>query len=206
VRLHPFSAIRPVPDLAARVAAVPYDVVDRAEAAELARDNPYSFLHVGRSDIDLPEDTDPYDPRIYAKARQALDGLIEEGVLIRDPKRTLYLYRQIMNGRAQTGVVGCVHIDDYEHDIIRKHEKTRPDKEDDRTRHVLTLNAHAEPVFLAYRGRPEIQARSEQVVSTKPLYDFTSTDGVRHSVWQVADPAEWLDLFRAVPGSVPETA
>jgi uncharacterized protein (DUF1015 family) len=199
VRLHPFSSIRPVPELAARVAAVPYDVVDRAEAAELARDNPYSFLHVGRSDIDLPEDTDPYDPRIYAKARQALDGLIGDGVLIRDPEPTLYLYRQIMNGRAQTGVVGCVHIDDYEGDIIRKHEKTRPDKEDDRTRHVLTLNAHAEPVFLAYRSRPEIQRRSEQVVSTEPLYDFTTSDGVRHTVWRVAEPAEWVELFRAVP-------
>jgi uncharacterized protein (DUF1015 family) len=199
MRLHPFSAIRPAPELAARVAAVPYDVVDRAEAAELARDNQYSFLHVGRSDIDLPEDTDPHDPRIYAKAREALDRLIQDGVLIRDSKRTLYLYRQIMNGRAQTGVVGCVHVDDYECDVIRKHEKTRPDKEDDRTRHVLTLNAHAEPVFLAYRGRPEIEARSERVVRTEPLYDFTSADGVRHTVWEVPDPAAWQDLFRSVP-------
>ncbi|HEX2250455.1 MAG TPA: DUF1015 family protein [Gemmatimonadales bacterium] len=199
MRLHPFSAIRPVPELAARVAAVPYDVVDRAEAAELARDNPYSFLHVGRSDIDLPEETDPYDPRIYAKAREALDRMIQDGVLIRDPKRTLYLYRQIMNGRAQTGVVGCVHIDDYEKDVIRKHEKTRPDKEDDRTRHVLTLNAHAEPVFLAYRGRSEIEARSERLVSTAPLYDFTSADGVRHTVWEVPDQAAWVEQFRLVP-------
>ena len=181
------------------MAAVPYDVVDRAEAAGLARGNPHSFLHVGRSDIDLPEDTDPYDPRIYAKARDALDRLIQDGVLVRDPEPTLYLYRQIMSGRAQTGVVGCVHIDDYEADVIRKHEKTRPDKEDDRTRHVLTLNAHAEPVFLAYRGRSEIEARSERVMSTEPLYDFTSDDRVRHTVWQVSSPAEWVELFRSVP-------
>jgi uncharacterized protein (DUF1015 family) len=148
VRLQPFRALRPKPELASEVAAVPYDVVNRSEAAELARGRPHSFLHVGRSDIDLPDDTDPHDPRIYSRARQALDEFLAQGILIRDEEPALYLYRQIMDGRAQTGVVGCVHIDDYERDIIRKHEKTRPDKEDDRTRHVLTLNAHAEPVFL----------------------------------------------------------
>ena len=139
MRLHPFRAVRPKPELAAQVAAVPYDVVNRAEAAELARGNPHSFLHVGRSDIDLPEDVDPYDPRIYAEAREALDRFLAEGALLRDEAPSLYLYRQVMDGRAQTGVVGCVHIDDYERDVIRKHEKTRQDKEDDRTRHVLTL-------------------------------------------------------------------
>ena len=149
MRLHPFSAIRPVPPLAARVAAVPYDVVNRAEARDLAQGNPDSFLHVGRSDIDLPEDIDPHDDRIYSQARKSLDQLIQRGTLIRDPDRGLFLYRQIMGDKVQTGVVGCVHVDDYESDVIRKHEKTRPDKEDDRTRHVLTLNAHAEPVFLA---------------------------------------------------------
>jgi uncharacterized protein (DUF1015 family) len=192
-------AVRPVPELAAQVAAVPYDVVDRAEAAELARDNPYSFLHVGRSDIDLPEETDPHDPRIYAKAREALDRFIAQKVLVRDREPSLYLYRQIMEGRVQTGVVGCVHIDDYETDVIRKHEKTRPDKEDDRTRHVLTLNAHAEPVFLAYRGRTEINVLSEPMLRTAPLYDFTAPDRVRHTVWRMDDPGLWVEAFRPVP-------
>jgi uncharacterized protein (DUF1015 family) len=199
VRLQTFRAIRPLPELVSRVAAVPYDVVNRAEAAELARGNPYSFLHVGRSDIDLPEDVDAHDPRVYSKAREALDRFIAQGVLIRDPNRTLYLYRQVMDGRTQTGVVGCVHVDDYESDVIRKHEKTRPDKEDDRTRHVLTLNAHAEPVFLAYRSGGELTALVETAVRTVPLYDFTTTDGVRHTVWQVSDPAPWRDAFGAVP-------
>jgi uncharacterized protein (DUF1015 family) len=198
VRLHSFCAIRPAPKLAAQVAAVPYDVVDRAEAAELARGNPHSFLHVGRSDIDLPEDTDPHDPQIYARAREALDQLIEDGTLLRDWERSLYVYRQIMDGRVQTGLVGCVHIDDYECDIIRKHEKTRPDKEDDRTRHVLTLNAHAEPVFLVYRGRRELDDLVAGIVKTPSLYDFTAPDGVRHTVWKVPDPELWARAFRGI--------
>ncbi|MEA2713680.1 MAG: hypothetical protein QOK27_1641, partial [Gemmatimonadales bacterium] len=121
MRLQPFRALRPKPELASEVAAVPYDVVNRSEAAELARGKPHSFLHVGRSDIDLPEDTDPHDPRIYSRAREALDEFLAQGILLRDKEPALYLYRQVMEGRAQTGVVGCVHIDDYERDIIRKH-------------------------------------------------------------------------------------
>ena len=201
MRLHPFRAIRPAPELAEKVAAVPYDVVNRAEAAELARGNPHCFLHIGRSDIDLPADTDPHDPRIYAKAREALDSFIARRVLIRDQAPALYLYRQIMDGRSQTGVVGCVHIDDYERDVIRKHEKTRPDKEDDRTRHVLTLNAHAEPVLLTYRSEPRIEALSHSVLQTAPLYDFTAPDGVRHTVWAVADSKPWVEAFGGVPHS-----
>ncbi len=198
MRLSPFRAVRPVPALAERVASVPYDVVDRAEAAALAEGNPYSFLHVGRSDIDLPADVDPHDPRIYAKARAALDRFQAEGTLIREPVPSLYLYRQVMDGRAQTGVVGCVHIDDYEHDVILKHEKTRPDKEDDRTRHVLTLRANAEPVFLTYRGRPDVEALSRPILETEPLYDFTAADGVRHTVWRVPEPGPFLVAFRGV--------
>ncbi|MEA2722696.1 MAG: hypothetical protein QOH59_467, partial [Gemmatimonadales bacterium] len=143
------------------MASVPYDVVNREEACELARGNPHSFLHVGRADIDLPPDMDPHDPRIYRTAREALDRFVAQGVLVREGARALFLYRQIMSGRVQTGVVGCVHIDDYEQDVIRKHEKTRQDKEDDRTTHVLTLEAHAEPVFLTYRGRPRIESLSQ---------------------------------------------
>jgi uncharacterized protein (DUF1015 family) len=199
MRLSPFRAVRPVPELAERVAAVPYDVVSRSEAAALAEGNPYSFLHVGRSDIDLPAHTDPYDPQVYAKARDALDRFQDEGTLIREAVPSLYLYRQVMDGRAQTGVVGCVHIDDYEHDVIRKHEKTRADKEDDRTRHVLTLRANAEPVFLTYRGRPAIAALTRPILDTAPLYDFTAPDGIRHTVWRISEPAPFLAAFREVP-------
>lgn len=199
MRLHPFDALRPKPELAAQVAAVPYDVVNREEAAELARGNPHSFLHVGRSDIDLPEDVDPHDPRVYSGARDALDRLVAQGVLLRDGAPALYLYRQIMGGRAQAGLVGCVHVDDYERDVIRKHEKTRQDKEDDRTRHVLTLEAHAEPVFLTYRRHPQIDTLASSVLSAPPLYDFTAPDGVRHTVWRIAETGAWLEAFSRVP-------
>jgi uncharacterized protein (DUF1015 family) len=199
MRLNPFRAIRPKPDLADRVASVPYDVVNRSEAAELARGNPYSFLHVGRSDIDLPPDVDQYDQRCYAAARAALERFLAEGTLLRDREPGLFLYQQVMDGRTQTGVVGCVHIDEYERDVIRKHEKTRQDKEDDRTRHVLTLNANAEPVFLTYRGRPDINALAEPITRTAPLYDFTAPDGVRHTVWRVPEPGRFVQAFRTVP-------
>ncbi len=199
MRLHPFRAVRPPAELASQVAAVPYDVVSRDEAAELARDNPYSFLHVGRSDIDLPPETDPHDPLIYDQAREALDRFIAEGILVKDREPALYLYRQIMDGRVQTGIVGCVHIDDYEQRLIRKHEKTRPDKEDDRTRHVLTLNAHAEPVFLAYRGRTEIDVLAEQCWA--PRRSTTSRQrtgcGTRSGRWAIRHL--WTETFRAVP-------
>jgi uncharacterized protein (DUF1015 family) len=199
MRLNPFRALRPPAELVARVAAVPYDVVSRDEAAALAQGNPHSFLHVGRSDIDLPADTDPHDPRIYATARAALERFVAEGTLIRDREPGLFLYRQEMDGRAQTGIVGCVHVDDYEHDVIRKHEKTRKDKEDDRTRHVLTLNANAEPVFLTYRPVAELDALTRAGTAGRPLYDFVATDAVRHTVWRVTDPAAWLQGFCAVP-------
>ncbi len=158
MRLNPFRALRPPPQFAAQVACVPYDVVNREEAASLAAGNPRSFLHVGRPDIDLPAGTDPYDARVYAQGRAALEGFLRDGTLLRDADRTVYLYRQEMDGRGQTGVVASVHVDDYEHNVIRKHEKTRKDKEDDRTRHVLTLDANAEPVFLAYRPSTAINA------------------------------------------------
>jgi uncharacterized protein (DUF1015 family) len=199
MRLNPFRALRPVPELAEKVASVPYDVVSRDEAAALARGNPHSFLHVGRSDIDLPADTDPHDDRVYAGARTALARLQREGTLRQDEEPSLFLYRQVMDGRAQTGVVGCVHIDDYEHDVIRKHEKTRKDKEDDRTRHVLELNANAEPVFLTYRGRAEIDRLADRTMQSDPLYDFTASDGVRHVVWRIADPRLWVEQFGTIP-------
>ena len=201
MRLNPFRAVRPAPALAARVAAVPYDVVNRSEAVELARGNPFSFLHVGRSDIDLPEDVDPCDPRIYAQARAALERFQAAGTLLKDASPSIYVYQQVMDGRAQTGIVGCVHIDDYEHDVIRKHEKTRPDKEDDRTRHVLALMANAEPVFLTYRGRVEVDRVVAPALEAPPLYDFVASDGVRHTVWRAPDPDAIVAAFRSVPGA-----
>ena len=199
MRLHPFRAIRPKPELASEVAAVPYDVVSRSEAVELARGKPESFLHVGRSDIDLPEATDPHDPRVYAQAGEALKDFLRRGTLLQDEEPALYLYRQTMEGRSQTGVVACVHVEDYERDIIRKHEKTRPDKEDDRTRHVLTLNAHAEPVLLTYKGTREIDSMTEKVLQSSPLYDFTAPDRVRHTVWRIPDSSSWVRAFHSVP-------
>ncbi len=199
LRLNPFRALRPAPALAAQVAAVPYDVVNRDEAAALAADNPHSFLHVGRSDIDLPPETDPHDDRVYATAREALERFQRDGTLIREEAPSFYLYRLIMDGRAQTGLVGCVHIDDYENDVIRKHEKTRKDKEDDRTRHVLELGANAEPVFLTYRPRPDLDRLADPVMREAPLYDFTAPDGVRHVVWRIGDTRPWAELFGTVP-------
>jgi uncharacterized protein (DUF1015 family) len=199
MRLHPFRALRPPPAIAGEVAAVPYDVVNREEAAALAAGNPRSFLHVGRPDIDLPADTDAYDARVYAQGRAALDGFLADGTLVRDAEPALYLYRLVMDGRQQVGLVGCVHVDDYEQDLIRKHEKTRKDKEDDRTRHVLTLNAHAEPVFLAYRPVPAVDALVAEATAVAPLYDFTAPDGVRHSLWRVAPADALVRAFAAVP-------
>jgi uncharacterized protein (DUF1015 family) len=201
MRLHPFHAWRPAPGLAPRVAAPPYDVVSRAEAVEIARDNPSSFLHVARPDIDLPSETDSHDDRVYATGRANLERLMADGTLVKDPRPGLYLYRQLWQGRTQTGLVGCVHVNDYEHDIIRKHEKTRQDKEDDRTRHVLTLKAHAEPVFLAYRDTPALDRMTEAATKLEPLEEFTSDDGVTHTVWRVAAPALWVTAFDAVPVS-----
>ncbi len=201
MRLHPFRAVRPRPDLAERVAAVPYDVVNREEAAALARGNPYSFLHVGRSDIDLPPETDPHDPRIYAGAREALDRFQSEGILVREEIPALYLYRQIMDGRAQTGVVGCVHIDDYEHDVIRKHEKTRQDKEDDRTRHIVELRAQTGIVFLTYKAAAAIDDVARRVAGTEPIYDFTAADGVQHTLWRTGgeETRALVAAFAGVP-------
>jgi uncharacterized protein (DUF1015 family) len=199
MRLHPFRALRPPPAIAGEVAAVPYDVVNREEAAALAAGNPRSFLHVGRPDIDLPPDTDPYDHRVYAQGRAALDAFLRDGTLQRDDQEALYLYRLVMDGRRQVGIVGCVHVDDYEQDVIRKHEKTRKDKEDDRTRHVLTLAAHAEPVFLAYRPVEVVDGLVAQAIQAAPLYDFVAPDGVRHTLWKVAPADSLVRAFTAVP-------
>ncbi len=199
IRLRPFRAWRPDPAIAARVAAPPYDVVSRSEAAELAQGNPFSFLRVGRSDIDLPPDLDPHDERVYLKARDNLRAFMIDGTLIQEPTPSLYLYELTLGARSQVGVVGCVNIDDYEQDVIRKHERTRKDKEDDRTRHVLTLGANAEPVFLTFSGQPIIDRLNAVEMAGRPLYDFSSADRVRHRVWRIGNVEPYVDAFRRIP-------
>lgn len=204
LRVNPFHALRPTPELASEVASVPYDVCDRDEAVKLAEGKPRSFLHVVRPDIDLPADCDPYADEIYETAKKNFQKLIDDEILIREGEPSLYLYRQEMTlapelgGRvlAQTGVVGCCHIDDYNTNVIKKHEKTRQDKEDDRTRHVLTLNANAGPVFLLHKNEASIQAMIDAGVKEEPLYDFTAVDGVRHTVWRIEDPKPYVEAYR----------
>ncbi|PAY18381.1 hypothetical protein CKO51_16540 [Rhodopirellula sp. SM50] len=198
-RVQPFRAVRPTAEKAAQVASVPYDVVNRDEAAALADGNPDSFLHVVRPDIDLPPETDPYADEIYAKAAENLQRLIGDGVLEQDAEPSIFLYRQIMNGKSQVGVVCCCHVEDYEKNLILKHEFTRPAKEDDRTRHVMTLGAHAGPVFLTYRDAPDLNGLVDAAIRETPLYDFTADDGVQHTVWRVAQSAAYVASLTAVP-------
>ena len=198
-RIQPFRAIRPAVQHAPRVASVPYDVVNREEAVALADGNPHSFLHVIRPDIDLPAETDPYADAVYSKGRENLDRLLSEEILEQDGDPCLYVYRQIMSGVAQSGLVCCCHIDDYADDLIRKHEKTRPAKEDDRTRHLLTLNAHAGPVFLSYRSEQAVDDLISTVIETQPLYDFTAEDGVQHTVWRITETGPYVAAMSAVP-------
>jgi uncharacterized protein (DUF1015 family) len=202
LRLRPFAALRPIPELAAQVAAVPYDVVNREEARALCRGNDVSLLHVSRAEVDLPDDVDAHDERVYAAAGQAFARLIERGVLVREQRPCLYAYRQetVLAGRrvSQLGIVGCCHVDDYNHDRIKKHEVTRKDKEDDRTRHTLSINANAGPVFLAYKPRAELAALAAAAAQATALYDFMAEDGVRHSVWRIEDERPYVEAFARV--------
>jgi uncharacterized protein (DUF1015 family) len=201
LRVNPFAALRPRPGLAAEIAAVPYDVVNTEEARRLAAGNPKSFLHVSRSEIDLPDGTDPYSPAVYEKAAQNFQALTRDSFL-REDAPSIYLYRQEMDllGKrmSQLGVVTCCHVDDYTNGVIKRHEKTRRDKEDDRTRHLLALNANAGPVFLMYRDQAGIEALLARDSSSTPLYDFVALDGVRHTVWRAAAAAEYVRAFAAV--------
>ena len=198
VRIKPFAALRPLPNIASRVACPPYDVVDRAEAARLAAGNPASFMHVIRAEVDLPESTSPYDGAVYEQAQASLRRLVDEGTLVRDPEPGLYLYRQVMSGRSQTGLVACCHIEDYAANIVRRHEKTRPDKEDDRTRHILATGAQTGPVFCTFRDDAAFAALVSGDVNTRPLAHFDAPDGVTHTTWAVADPQAYVDLFASL--------
>lgn len=183
-----FRAVRPIPEYAAQVAALPYDVMSSDEAREMVRGNPYSFLHVDKAEIDLPPDCDLYSDAVYAKAKENLLALQHEGVCRKDETPCLYIYRQIMNGRSQTGLAGCASIDDYLNSAIKKHEKTRADKEQDRIRHVDTLDANTGPIFLTYRPDARIATLTKDwQAKNTPEYDFTDGQGVRQTIWVVDD-------------------
>ncbi len=191
--IHPFRAVRPAPAQAPAVSAVPYDVVSTEEARQLAADNPLSFLRVTRSEIDLPADTDPYSPSVYKRARENFAALRERAPLLLDEIPSLYFYRLRMGAHEQTGVAGGFSIDEYESGVIKKHERTRRDKEDDRTRHIVELRAQTGVVFLTYRAVAGIDALAQQVTAGQAVYDFTAPDGVEHTVWRTG-----LDQTRAV--------
>jgi uncharacterized protein (DUF1015 family) len=191
-----FRAVRPVVDLAAKVAALPYDVMNTEEAREMVQGNPYSFLHVDKAEIDLEPSINIYDRRVYDKARENLYGMIDNGVLIREKNPYLYVYRQIMKGRAQTGIVACTSIDDYRNNIIKKHEHTRADKEQDRINHVDYCNANTGPIFLTYRHRDAINEIVGKYTDKKPIYDFIEDDGVGHVVWVIDNEKDIEELTR----------
>src|SRR5262245_10027363 len=183
--LLPFRALRPAPAVASRVASVPYDVVNTDEARALTKAEPLSFLRVTRSEVDLPPDASPYDDRVYAKAIQNLADLRRAAPLEQDKEPSLYVYRLRMGDHEQTGVAGLFSVDEYNRDLIKKHEKTRKDKEDDRTRHIADTGAQTGVVFLTYRASPAIDAAVARVIEAAPLYAFTAPDGVTHEVWRV---------------------
>ena len=196
MRIHAYPALRPRPDVVGQVAAPPYDTVDTAEAAQLAAGNPMSFLHVNHSEIDLPAGTNLYADAVYAKAAENLANFKKNGWLVREDRPLMYLYAQTMGAHVQTGLVCCAHIDDYIQNVIKKHELTRKDKEDDRTKHTATINANIGPVFIAYRDVAEIRAALAPIPKkSAPLYDFVDELQVRHQVWPVENAAEIEKLF-----------
>ncbi len=197
----PFRGYRPAAQ-AERIACLPYDVINSREARELAKGNPFSFLHVEKPEIDLPEEVDLYDARVYAKGRENLDNFIARGLLVQDSKPCFYIYAQTMNGRTQYGLVAAVSAQEYDDGVIRKHELTRKDKEADRTRHVDTLSATTGPVFLTYPDQPEMDARVQALAQKAPAYQFTTPDGIGHSFWVMDDDkdiAAVTKIFERLP-------
>ncbi|NLB68421.1 MAG: DUF1015 domain-containing protein [Lentisphaerae bacterium] len=199
MKITPFRALRPSKEKVSDIASLPYDVMDTAEAIEMASGNPDSFLHVVRSEIDLPADIDPYDDEVYNRARKALERLRAEDKIVREDAPSIYIYRQTMGAHKQTAVVGCCDIDDYANGLILKHEKTRQDKEDDRTRHILTTNANTGQVFLTYRDVAAIDWIVKFECEADPIYDFEADDGVRHTVWRAVRTTALSQMFATVP-------
>lgn len=200
--IQPFAGLRPLPDRAAAVAAPPYDVLSSAEARERAAGRPWSFFHISKAEIDLPADTDPYSPAVYSRSAENLRRLVDAGVLVRDPSPRYYAYRLTLGGHVQTGLVAAASVADYDSNRIRKHEFTRPDKEDDRVRQIEALNAQTGPVLLAYPDCPAVDRLLAEATRGTPLADVTAPDGVRHTTWAIAAPAAVAALggaFDALP-------
>lgn len=183
----PFRSIRPIPELADRIAALPYDVYNRREALDETRREPLSFLKIDRAETQFPEDVDTYDPKVYEKAKELLNSMLQDGSFIMEDAPCYYIYELTMDGRSQTGIVACSSIDDYQNEIIKKHEKTREDKELDRIRHVDITDTHTGPIFLVYRSVSVINQIVEDAKQEAPLYDFVSSDGIRHRVFRISD-------------------
>jgi uncharacterized protein (DUF1015 family) len=197
----PFRALRPAPETAAQVAAVPYDVVSTEEARALVAGNPLSFLRVTRSEVDLPPGTHPYDGRVYTQASRNFEELKRAAPMTIELAPALYFYRLKTDWHEQIGLAGCFSLEEYNHGSIKKHERTRKEKEDDRTRHIAELRAQTGIAFLTYRAIPAVNAVALRVSATPPLYDFVAPDGVAHTVWRVsgADVSTLVDAFRSLP-------
>ena len=201
-QVRPFRAVRPKVELADKVAASPYDVMNRQEAKQMADGNEYSFLHISRSEIDLDDSVNPYDKVVYETARKNLDAMVQKGILVQETTPKFYIYRQIMWGRCQTGIVGCPSIDDYIKNVIKKHELTRVEKEIDRINNFDYCDAHTEPVFLTYRKNEELnKIVNDWIKFHRPLYDFTCSDGVTEIVWDIDDEAT-IERIAEIFGSI----
>lgn len=202
--IKPFKAIRPVSDKAALVASRPYDVLNSDEARKEAAGSPLSFLHIVKPEISLPEGVNPYSPEVYAAGRENLKKLQDDGVLIQDDKASLYIYELVMAGRSQSGIVACASVEDYLEDRIKKHELTRPEKEDDRKNHVRVSMANAEPVFFAYKQVARLDAIIETCKSLAPVYEFTAEDDVVHRIWAI-DSTDTIDEIIHEFAKIPAT-
>ena len=197
--LHPFKAWRPSPQDVEEIACVPYDVINIAEAKKLSQGNAKSFLHVIRPEIDLPEGTDPHDDAVYQKGAENLSKFLSDGILSKEDKPSIYIYQLVRKGRTQTGIFSCVSVQDYDDEVILKHELTRPVKEDDRTKHIVTQQAHAEPVMMTFKDDQKTQNLIDQATKEEPLYHFTASDGVIHKLWKVSDTDAFEQAFEQIP-------
>lgn len=201
-----FKGVRPKTGLAEQVASLPYDVMNTAEAKEMAKGNPYSFLHVSRAEIDLPAGTDEHSPPVYNKAKETFYKMIADGVLVQDEQPLLYIYAQVMNGRRQLGLVACSSIDDYFNDVIKKHELTRTEKEQDRIEHMQTLQAHVGPIFLTYPKNNSVDAIVNRIVNNQnPVYDFKTSDNIQHTVWVINDSDAIANIISIFAQQIPYT-